>query len=89
MNQMIKIQGTNNLCFLERYFERQGIFRFHNGVSHILLKNGTIADYNMMINKNTIIHVNFFITIYDKLQSIMYFDIVELYLAENMFEELK
>lgn len=86
IGRIVGLHSTDNLRFLERYFNRQGMFRFHDSISHVLAKDGTVVvagnDPNQIhiINMESVVHVTFFITIHDTLESIMYFDIIELQL---------
>jgi len=68
---------TENILFLERYFNRQAVFRFVHNVSHVFDFDSTLYSEGRLA-KGTTVDLTFVIIVYDGIDSIMYFDIVEL-----------
>ena len=58
--QTVSIQSTDNLRFLERYFGRQGVFRFHSDLSHTVGKGGMLCAPSHMSSTDSrdVFHIN-------------------------------
>jgi len=68
----VDILRTDNIRYLERYFSRQAVFRYNKDVTHVTQAN---IDVHQKLN------ITFMILINDGIQSVMFFDLVQMIIA--------
>ena len=80
--KVISFIPTDNIMYLERYFRRQSVFRFHADISHVVNPNGTMYK-EAELPKELPVNISFMILVNENLDSMMFLDIIEISEIEN------